>query len=169
MKRKVFLLMSLVTILIVGCATPYQTTGIRGGYSEFQLDDNEFRVQFAGNGFIGSGTVEIYLLFRCAELTKFNGYDYFIILASNLNVTKGSIELPGHYHSTTTIQAYNSGDYIHGTGTTSGTYSPGQSIPYSKYRKSAIIKMFQGDKPDDNPNAFDANSLLKYLTPNIRR
>jgi hypothetical protein len=40
------------------------------GYSEQQIENNRFRVQFAGNSLTDRKTVETYLLYRAAELTK---------------------------------------------------------------------------------------------------
>jgi len=65
-------------------ATPYQPNlpgqQTSGGYSEMRLEQNRFRVNFAGNSLTSRETVEGYLLFRAAELTVQNGYDWFSIV-----------------------------------------------------------------------------------------
>lgn len=66
-------------------STPYQpyraesAGGIHGGYSEQQLGNNRFRVRFHGNELTSRERVETYLLYRAAELTLANGYDWFSI------------------------------------------------------------------------------------------
>ena len=65
-------------------ATPYQPDipgqAVSGGYSEEQLADNRWRVNFAGNTLTSRDRVEGYLLYRAAELTLQNGYDSFVII-----------------------------------------------------------------------------------------
>jgi len=64
----------------VGCATGYGKDGFSGGYSDSKLSRDRFQVTFQGNGYTSVSTVKTYLLFRCAELTVENGFDYFVIL-----------------------------------------------------------------------------------------
>lgn len=64
--------------------TPYQPEvqgqRIHGGYSEVRLGDNRYRVTFDGNTLTSRERVEGYLLYRAAELTVQNGYDWFRIV-----------------------------------------------------------------------------------------
>ncbi len=48
-----------------------------GGYSEQQLEPNRWRVTFSGNSLTDRRTVENYLLYRSAELTLSQGFDWF--------------------------------------------------------------------------------------------
>ena len=69
--------------MLVACttATPYQAAyDSERGYSEQQIEANRFRVQFAGNSLTDRKTVETYMLFRAAELTRQNGFDHFRVL-----------------------------------------------------------------------------------------
>ena len=80
MSSRVAFISSILCLFIVsGCSTPYQSEGARGGYSDLLLDNDTFRVSFTGNGYTSSDKVEIYLLYRCAELAVQRGFDYFII------------------------------------------------------------------------------------------
>jgi hypothetical protein len=62
-------------------ATPYQPlehgSQVSGGYSDQKLDANHIQVTFAGNTVTSRKTVEQYLLYRAAELTVSQGYDWF--------------------------------------------------------------------------------------------
>ena len=62
-------------------ATPYQpkiTSGATtGGFSDQRLEGDRYRVAFAGNSLTSRETVERYLLYRAAELTVQQGYDWF--------------------------------------------------------------------------------------------
>ena len=74
------------TLLLWSCmtATPYQPEGrgqrIHGGYSEQRLANNRFRVTFHGNTLTSRERVEGYLLYRAAELTIKEGFDWFRII-----------------------------------------------------------------------------------------
>ncbi|MFA5602003.1 MAG: hypothetical protein WDA06_15510, partial [Phenylobacterium sp.] len=65
-------------------ATPYQPNipgqAVSGGFSEMRLEPDRFRVTFAGNSLTSRETVEGYLLYRAAELTVQQGYDWFEIV-----------------------------------------------------------------------------------------
>src|SRR3546814_10822327 len=62
--------------------TPYQPASKGYGYSEQRIENNRFRINFAGNSDTPKQTVETYLLFRAAELTLKSGYDYFVFARS---------------------------------------------------------------------------------------
>ena len=49
----------------------------RGGFAETQIEANRWRVTFSGNSLTSRDTVERYLLYRSAELTVQQGYDWF--------------------------------------------------------------------------------------------
>lgn len=61
------------------CTTTYQASGKTGGYQDERLSANSFRVSFARNLYTKREATHAYLLHRCAELTKANGDDYFVI------------------------------------------------------------------------------------------
>ena len=71
--------------VLASCATPtpYQpATGsgmYRTGYWDEQIENDRFRVTFAGNSLTSRETVERYLLYRAAQLTVEQGYDYFTL------------------------------------------------------------------------------------------
>jgi len=72
----------LVFISLMGCVTPYQSSGIIGGYSEKQISPTVWRITFDGNGYTSRETVQTYWLYRAAELTLQKGYDSFEVLNS---------------------------------------------------------------------------------------
>lgn len=48
--------------LLTGCATPYGSAGILGGFSEKNLEGDIWRVSFSGNGYTTMETVQTYWL-----------------------------------------------------------------------------------------------------------
>lgn len=80
-------LLSLGLIAAVGCATPYQQSGYRGGFIETRLAPDIFAISSAGNSFTSPERVSDFALLRAAELTLNNGYNRFTLL----NVAKRTL------------------------------------------------------------------------------
>ncbi len=74
---------ALAISLLAGCATGYQDAGglagIFGGYYEKKGPGELIKVGFAGNGFIKSATARDYLTYRCAEIARREGHQWFAI------------------------------------------------------------------------------------------
>lgn len=68
----------LTAALLSGCTTAYGPHGFTGGYTETKIDDSTYRVVFNGNGQTSRDMVWYYWIYRCAELTTQNGYEFFI-------------------------------------------------------------------------------------------
>ena len=145
--------------MLAGCGgqpTPYQPATDGYGYREQQIEDNRYRVTFAGNDLTAADTVQNYLLYRAAELTLDQGYDYF-------TVVDREVERSTAYWGTADTglgSGYftRSGDFIGGLGFT--TYS---ARPIDRYTAYADIVMFEGEKPKGDVNAYDARDVLRRL------
>lgn len=146
------LLLSL--LFFSSCATSYQPVGFSGGYSDVQLDRNTFKVSFSGNGYTGRSRVESYLLYRCAELTAQQGYDYFVILDGGTDSDRMYYQTQGTYSGTTTFSGR--------TAYSRGAYTPGMNIPITRHSGTVTIKMYQGQKPDV-AGAYQAKEIMGYL------
>lgn len=76
----------LSSVALAACATPTPYQPISGpsrnatGFFDRQIESNRFQVTFAGNSLTSRERVERYLLFRAAELTVQNGFDYFSVV-----------------------------------------------------------------------------------------
>ena len=141
-----------------GGPTLYQPADGGYGYSEQQIEDNRYRVTFAGNEQTAADTVQNYLLYRAAELTLDRGYDYFTIVDRRLD------------RSTT---YWGGGDTYLGTGF--GRYSGGffgfgtsTARPVDSYTAYADIVLFKGAKPADEVKAYDARDVLGRLGGTIQ-
>ncbi len=88
-------------LLVSGCATettyrPATGKGFyRTGYSERQVETDRWLVTFAGNTVTDRDTVERYLLFRAAQLTLQNGYDYFVMVDRSTDRQAQTYSTPG--------------------------------------------------------------------------
>lgn len=171
MKRVLITLASLA--LLAGCATPtpYQAADKSGrGFTETRIESNRYRISFEGNSLTERGTVENYLLYRAAELTVENGYDYFTVVHratdEDTRVVTSSIR-PTPYSGFSVHYAY-----YHPRWGWRGWRDPfWDDVSYhesTRYEASAEIYLGRGAKPDD-PNAFGARDVISNLADQIVR
>ena len=154
-------------------ATPYQPlrSGAQasGGFTDQRLDQNHFRVTFQGNTVTPRETVESYLLYRAAELTVSQGFDWFETTDRHTERDRQTYIDP----------LYGPGPYGYGFWWRAwGGYGWGAWGPYwgdatvetvQKFQASAEIVMQHGPKPVTDPKALDAREVLANLAPKIQR
>jgi hypothetical protein len=172
---------------LAACATPtpYQPNirgqATSGGYSEVRLEENRFRVNFAGNSLTSRETVEGYLLFRAAELTVQNGYDWFSILDRQTDRDARTYVEPDPFYNPWYGPSYSywrpSWRY-YGRGYGWRTWDPFFGGPFwanrvdvrtvERFEAAAEIVMGRGQKPADDLRAFDARAVMENLRPRIQ-
>jgi len=152
---------AIAAVLACACATltPYQPARNGEGYSEQRLESNRYRVAFAGNSATSRQTVENYLLYRAAELTLDNGYDYF-------ELSGGAIEREARSASGL---SFGFGGFSFGSNAAFGVGVGTSTAEGPAYHDEADVVMFHGRKPDDDPVAFDAHEVKSNLESHIKR
>jgi len=159
--------------LLAACATagptPYQPSDTaRYGFQEQNIEDNRVRITFRGNSLTDRETVETYLLYRAAEVTIQNGKDYFVV--ANRDTEE---------HSRLQGDAFGSSRYgfsYYGYRPYRGWarfYDPFFDEPsyreVTRYEAIAEIAMFNGRKPANDANAFDAREVQANLQGRVTR
>jgi hypothetical protein len=152
-----------ITALLAACATPYQSQGMTGGYSETQLDINVFKVSFRGNGFTNSDRATDLTLMRSAEISLQRGFRYFVIVDSQQLQSISTHTTPNTFttniNSTTIGNSNRVGNSINHTSNTSGTatttQSGGETYIISKPRTANTIVCFE-----QKPEGFSYNAEL---------
>jgi hypothetical protein len=163
-------------------ATPYQplVPGNRsaGGYGETRLNDDVWRVTFAGNSLTSRETVERYLLYRAAELTVNQGFDWF--LDTHRATDKHTSYEADPFYATGPGAMYGWGwrpawRYYGGPIGWRG-YDPWMGGRFwadqydvteiTRYETSAEVRMGHGSRPE---GAIDARQVLTNLGPSIVR
>lgn len=137
--KKYCLLLSLL-FLIGACATPYQKQtwyAFRGGYSDIKLEENKFMVSFNGNGMTDAITVSNFALFRSAEVTLENGFNFFIIDKKD----------DAQFHNP-----------VYGNGVVGVIISESIPIPSSTY----VISCYK-QRPKSSKEIHDAKSVIEDL------
>ena len=134
-----------LTLLVAGCAaaTLYQPMNLDGGYARPGWGRTLFNVIFQGNAHTPWQTAETYALYRSAELTVESGFDYFVVVGGNADVSPlllaGARPLPA------------------GAGR---RHRPSHGLAHRS-------RVQRARSPP--PQAFNARDVLKELGPSIKR
>ena len=146
-------------LALAGCTspTPYEPAGDSNfGYSELRLEDNRYRVTFAGNTATPRSTVDNYVLYRAPELTVANGYNYFQLVSKD---TDKAVDRPLIVPTVGVFGGSRWGRLGVGIGTSLGLGSG----PEKRFTMIANVLMYRGVKPSGNASAYDAQSVLQNL------
>jgi len=172
------LLVALAGSLALGaCATPtvYAPEGYggqRGGYAEQRVQEDRWAVAFSGNSLTSRETVEMYLLYRAAELTVQSGYDWFITDSRETDADTRYYSSPDPWFRS----AY--GPYW---GPNWRFYRGGYWTPWDpwyrdmdvrqaiRYEARAEIIMGRGTPPSGERHAFNAREVIQNLGPRVAR
>lgn len=170
-------------------ATPYQAaTDNNRGYDNQRIENNRWQVSFGGNSLTDRETVETYLLYRAAELTRQEGFDHF-------RVVRRDVDEDSRLVATGFSSAYSpfySGFYCNyrfygarGLAFRRSAFGPSRfgafHDPFGygfgapdyreivRYEATAEIILGRGPKPEDDPAFFDAEQVLENLSTRIIR
>jgi hypothetical protein len=158
-------------IALSACATgaPYRPAASAGGYgyTDQRLEQNRFRLTFKGGASTRRADVEDYLLYRVAELTLADGFDYFILSNRAVDADRQFDSYPefgpfGPYHG------YFGWSYYAPRRGWRPYYDPFWNDPVTvreitRFRATAEVTMYKGQKPADDPRAFDARQVQANL------
>lgn len=151
-------------VVLAACATPayYQPMQDKVGYGEQKLEANRYRVWFSGNSLTPRETVENYVLYRAAELTLAESFDWFVIASRDTDGDRRD----------TRSGAVSFGFGGFGWGSHMG-YGLGVATPPPdsdpRYYGQLDITLRKGKKPASDPYAYDARELKANLEPKIVR
>lgn len=166
--NKHWLLVAPLLLVLGACAmeTPYQPGEGGYGYKEQKIEENRYRVTFDGNPSTPRETVQNYLLYRAAELTVQNGFDYFTVVDQD-------VERSTRYYSSGYVNDFGFHNRFRGRRAARRFYRPSfyssNTYPINEYSSLADIVMGEGEKPEGEPNAYDALDVLQTLQPLVRQ
>jgi len=159
----------ILVLTLTGCVSwRYQPVGLfLGGYSETRLSEGDFIVRFRppsvpyyySAAFSEEQHMEVFLLYRCAEVTLLNGHDYFLVIDSTLplQITGFSRGSP-NYQIVPVVSPFGVASSV-----ARGIPQSGNNTPRPSPGLEATIRLFRGVKPVSNPLAYDASELLVSL------
>jgi hypothetical protein len=192
MKRQV---LTAAVIAALGCglaacetATPYQAAAPGGartaggyGFSDYRIDDVHWRVTFAGNSMTSRETVEKYLLYRAAELTRQQGFDWFQTTDRHTERSTSYIGDADPFYHSGFWASYGWGwapSWRYGGAWGWRSWDPWFGGPFwtnsidirevDRYEASAEIMMGKG-QPPAGQRAFNAEQVLANVGPSVVR
>jgi len=160
--KRLILFSLLLSLSACATVTPYQPADAKGfGYAEQRLESNRYRISFQGSGATPAASVENFALLRAAEMTLFNGYDWFAVASRRTGATADAPRDPSVSVGIGTGSYGRSGGFSVGLGqTVSGGGAAQESV--------IEVLMFKGERPADRQDAFDARELKANLEAGAR-
>ena len=154
----------LLMAVLVACGHPtfYQPASNGYGFAEQRLEDNRYRITFRGNSITPLPVVENYLVYRAAEITLQNGYDYFEIADKRTNKSTRYFATYNDFGRPYYLRRYPY--YFYDFGPYTADYRP-----IEEFTATANVVMFRGSKPAGKTDAYDARDVIQRLGPTIRR
>jgi hypothetical protein len=154
---------------------------VAGGYSEVRLAENRFQVTFEGNSLTSRERVESYMLYRAAELTLQQGFDWFVIEDREMEhrVEKQVRRDPRYDPWFASDYAYWR-PYWRYYGPSFGwrTWYPYYGDPFwterqevrtiERFQATADIRLGHGAMPATNLRAFDARDVIARLANDVK-
>ena len=159
-------------------AVPGQHPG--GGYSEQAMGAGRYRVTFRGNSLTARDRVEGYLLYRAAELTVRDGYDWFLIVDRLTEREASTYAVPDPFYHPWYGNGYGYwrpswrysrrgawGNWYPGSGPFWGDTVDLRTV--ERFEAHAEIVLRRGPVPAGEERAFVARRVMQDLGPTIER
>lgn len=170
---------ALAAVLLAGLAacasTPiYQPAARPGGpgFAETRLEPNRYALTFVGASSTARDVVENGALLRAAELTLAAGFDHFILAARATDANTRTVDFGRRFGAAFDYWGY---DPRFGWRPFAGPYwrDPFRDDfdvrTFTTFKARLEFVMAKGQKPADNPQAFDAAALQQSLTGALAR
>lgn len=145
-----------VILLAGACASAYQPLGAGGGYEDKRLEKDTYEVRFVGQGNTPRPVVLKYFLYRCAELTLEQDYEYFEIYAVGRESPRSMRDEEGRFIRARS--AYRGPTIV---------YVPGQAT-ITRWQVTGVIRMYPKDILGDAAELFSAREVVALLGPEVR-
>ena len=184
MKLRIAAAIAAIGLTVSACetATPYQPMRsgvvVSGWFTDQRLDQNHFRVSFQGNTLTSRETVETYLLYRAAELTVSQGYDWFETVDRHTERDRRTYVDPDPFYGPGYAWGYWRPSWrYYGGGFGWRGWGPFWADPFwaddvqtvEKFEASAEIVMQREPKPTADVRAMDAREVMANLGLKIQR
>ena len=170
MRFPALLLIALILLpVLAGCAspTPYAPLSERFGYKDSSIESDRYRVSFSGNSATDRETVETYLLYRAAELTREKGADYFIVVERDVEKTDRYLN---YSYAPFGYAGYGYFGYHGGYYFRHRIYTgPDESVPISRYEAIAEIVVGGPELSGNKADVYRAQEVIENLGPKIVR
>lgn len=154
------------TALVAACAAtppPYEpaATASDVGYTDTRIEDNRFRVTYTARSTDPASTAQDLALYRAADLTIQNGFDWFQIVTETVDAAPQASNRP----RLSVGIGGSSGSYGSSTGVGLGLgFGGGGSAAPTTARLEVVMGLGADARPD---GAYDAQAVLDNLAPQL--
>lgn len=188
MFHRMLILVGAIAFSLSSCThpTPYQPRSVSSsfdkGYADERLAADRYRVTFGGNSLTSRETVEAYLLYRAAEVTIEQGYDWFSVVDHEMDhkVTREIVRdrsyrpwFGSYYGAWLPYWRYNLG------GSGWQEWDPYHADPFwadryherqiEEFEATAEIRLGRGAAPATDEEIYDAREVLENIGPRVVR
>lgn len=148
------LIVCILSLFLVACATPYQPKGFTGGYETEQLDELTYKITYKGNTLATDERIEDFAYLRCAQITREKGYTYFD-------------ELDGKHYLDTTLYSREPRTYttvvINEDGSLSAVSQHIKGGTYANERSTVVKVISLSNKRKNTDTNYEASLVIKLL------
>ena len=138
-------------LILTGCAaTEFQKQDGSGGYSETQLSENIFQVNFTGNSATSHERASDFALLRAADLTLEKGFKYFRIVDNKSLLQTETVFVPATTYT-----------YPNGYSFSVGGYSGNYESPIVNYTIFMTLE-------NDSENTLEARYVIESIESKYR-
>ena len=161
----------ILALLVSACAEPTAyapaDAGARApeGYTELKIEPGRWRVAFSGNTVTSREAVEIAMLHRAAEIALREGGDWFRIVDEGTDETLREVAVVGGFGPWPYRSRF---DRRFGFGPGYGLDTI-ETRRISRFSAHAEIIVGAGEKPAEDPLAYDARAVMAEIGPRLSR
>jgi hypothetical protein len=153
----------LITILLIGCAspTPYHPSTQGSGYYDHQLADDRYQLSYTANTLTRRDTIKQYLLYRAAEITLEANKENFVVLDQNgqrfslPDYATGAESYRHHYFEHHHLWFADQGIDEEISATT--------LKPLARYTAEITIVLYSGGQPPEEGKVYNAREVIDVL------
>lgn len=156
-----------IAALLAACTNPtaYEpmVEGQADGFSDAKIASDRFRIGFTGNSRTPRETVDLYLLYRAAEVTLANNADGFFITNRDTETRTSYVSTGsgfGHPRFFPNRRSARLGSGVF------PAFDPVQTVPVRRFEAHAEIRTFSGPVPEGE-DAYDARDVIASLGSKI--
>lgn len=176
-----------LSLALAGCATPTtyhpasDVSANSPGYSDQQLTSDTYQVNFTGNSVTSRDTVDRYLFYRAAQLTLQKGYRTFTMVKDKTALDQNvyaNLEPAGPGFGWGGWGGYWAPSWRYHGAFGWRSWAPWTGGPFwgdqvdintvDNYQATAIIQMSNTPVTADTKRAFDAQTVIDRLAPDIK-
>ena len=165
--KKLLGIVVLGLLFLNSCSTPYQKSGFSGGYKEYFINENTFKIVAKGNAFTSQEKVQLIVLVRASEICKNKGKDIVEVLTANSRMKTSLYSTPSQ--GITTYTPGQQSSTVYSGGSVGSVSKPIAEITVRIYKYAELNSSKEKIQKDNayGVKYFIAEDIIKYIKPTL--